>query len=486
MSNGLYAIPKSWHWTTMGEISAVVGGGTPRTADLTNFEGGTIPWVTPADLSGYSSKYISHGERSITRKGLETSSARMLPAGTVLFTSRAPIGYIAIASNPVCTNQGFKSFVLKDDVVPDYVYWWLKGNKELTESVASGTTFLELSGAKAKLIPIPIAPLDEQKRIVAEIEKQFSRLDEAVTSLKRGKVNLKRYKAAVLKAAVEGKLTEQWRKENPDVKSAEKLLERILAERRKKWEETELNKMRAKGKEPKDDSWRKEYKWPVKPGTDNLNDLPKGWIWIRLEQVAERITKGSSPNWQGFNYVEKGIPFVRSQNVLWGELDISDIAYLPKEFNQKESRSVLMAGDVLLNIVGASIGRSAIVPPALEGSNVNQAVAIIRLIRRGLNNAFLMNYLISSDAQEKINKRKVDVARANLSLTDIGDTIVPLPPESEQRLIVDEIDKRLSSTERFLAEIEKNLMRAERLRQSILKKAFSGRLVLQIKNQSPN
>lgn len=128
-------------------------------------------------------------------------------------------------------------------VLPDYVYWWLKGNKELTKSLASGTTFLELSGAKAKLIPIPIAPLDEQKRIVAEVEKQISRLDEAVASLKRAKEKLKRYKAAVLKAAVEGKLTEEWRKGHPNIEPASKLLERILTERRKKWEEVELTKM---------------------------------------------------------------------------------------------------------------------------------------------------------------------------------------------------------------------------------------------------
>ncbi len=99
-----------------------------------------------------------------------------------------------------------------EDNLPDYVYWWLKGNKELALSLASGTTFLELSGAKAKQIPIPIAPPNHQKSIVAEIEKQFSRLDEAVANLKRIKANLKRYKAAVLKAAVEGKLTEAWRK----------------------------------------------------------------------------------------------------------------------------------------------------------------------------------------------------------------------------------------------------------------------------------
>ena len=108
--------------------------------------------------------------------------------------------------------------------------------------------------------PIPVAPPDQQDRIVAEIEKQFSRLDEAVASLKRVKANLKRYKAAVLKAAVEGKLTEEWRKQNPDVEPASKLLERILAERRTKWEEAELAKMKAKGKEPKNDKWKEKYK----------------------------------------------------------------------------------------------------------------------------------------------------------------------------------------------------------------------------------
>lgn len=106
------------------------------------------------------------------------------------------------------TNQGFKSFVLKEGVLPEYVYWWLKGAKQIAEGLANGTTFLEISGANAKKLPIPVVPLDQQKLIVAEIEKQFSRLDEAVANLKRVKANLKRYKAAVLKAAVEGRLVE--------------------------------------------------------------------------------------------------------------------------------------------------------------------------------------------------------------------------------------------------------------------------------------
>ncbi len=190
----------------MGEIADVVGGGTPRTSDPSNFEDGDVSWITPADLSGYTAKYIARGARFITQKGLASSSARLVPIGTVLFTSRAPIGYVAIAANAVATNQGFKSFVLKPGVLPDYVYWWLKGAKRIAEVLASGTTFLELSGGNAKKLPIPIAPIDEQRRIVAEIEKQFSRLDEAVANLMRVKAKLTRYRAAVLNDAVGGEL----------------------------------------------------------------------------------------------------------------------------------------------------------------------------------------------------------------------------------------------------------------------------------------
>ena len=120
-------IPLSWVNTTMGKISTVIGGGTPSTKQSDNYEGGTIPWLTPIDLSEYTDKRISHGRKFITEKGLATSSAQMMPTGTVLYTSRAPIGYVAIANNPICTNQGFKSFVLPDGIFPDYVYWYLKG-----------------------------------------------------------------------------------------------------------------------------------------------------------------------------------------------------------------------------------------------------------------------------------------------------------------------------------------------------------------------
>ena len=153
----LWCIPDSWQWSEIGDVAAVVGGGTPKTADSGNFEGGYIPWITPADLSGYTEKYIARGERNITEKGLKGSSARLLPTNTVLFSSRAPIGYVAIASQPVATNQGFKSFVLPDGIDSSFVYYYyyLKCAKETIEGLGGGTTFNELSGAAAGRIPCP-------------------------------------------------------------------------------------------------------------------------------------------------------------------------------------------------------------------------------------------------------------------------------------------------------------------------------------------
>jgi type I restriction enzyme S subunit len=397
----------------------------------------------------------------------------MLPAGTVLFTSRAPIGYIAIARNPVCTNQGFKSFVLKDDVVPDYVYWWLKGNKELTESLASGTTFLELSGAKAKLIPIPIAPLDEQKGIVAEVEKQFSRLDEAVTGLKRAKANLKRYKAAVLKAAVEGKLTEHWRKEHPDVEPASKLLEWILTERRRKWEEAELAKMKAQGKEPKDDNWKRRYKEPIKPKELVEDSLPETWKLVVVDQLSF-VVRGASPR-------PAGDPKYFGGNIPWitvGELTKDDDVYLDEvplfvtEEGKKASRFI-ERGTFLLTNSGATLGVPKIT--RIAGCINDGSVALLFL------NDTLKKYLYYFFASITNRLRQINqgAAQPNLNTTIIRNLVVPLPPDGEQKAIIAEIENRLSSVTSTMRIVDTNLRRSEIFRQSILKQAFSGRLAPQ-------
>lgn len=189
-------LPRGWAASTLGELGEVVSGSTPRTTEAA-YWGGDIAWVTPDDLSRSRCKTIAHGARNITQAGYDSCSTRLVPAGTVLYTSRAPIGYVSIAAGPVCTNQGFKSFVPSVALISDYLYWFLVHATPAIRELGSGTTFPELSKPAAKTIPIPVPPLNEQRRIVAAIEEQLSRLDAADESLRCA-----RERVAILRHAV--------------------------------------------------------------------------------------------------------------------------------------------------------------------------------------------------------------------------------------------------------------------------------------------
>ena len=188
---------------TISEIGDIISGATPKTNVLTNF-GGEIPWLTPADLSGYTEKYISHGARNLTQQGYDSCSTHLIPAGTVLLSSRAPIGYVAIAKNEICTNQGFKSIVPKTFVNSEFLYYQLKSLKNTLQNLGSGTTFKELSAKKLATVQVVIPSLEEQKSIVSKIEELFSKLDASVAELKTAKEKLKVYRQAVLKEAFTG------------------------------------------------------------------------------------------------------------------------------------------------------------------------------------------------------------------------------------------------------------------------------------------
>ena len=155
-----------WKVMKLSEVATIVGGGTPSSSKSEYFENGNIPWITPKDLSGYNKRYISKGERNITELGLKNSSAKLLPKNTVLLTSRAPIGYVAIASNEISTNQGFKNLVLNDGHIPEFFYYLLKNNVHILESRATGSTFKEISGQILKDTELSIPALDIQQKIV--------------------------------------------------------------------------------------------------------------------------------------------------------------------------------------------------------------------------------------------------------------------------------------------------------------------------------
>lgn len=173
-----YSIPSGWKQTKLEDIGKIVGGGTPSTKIKEYYEDGEIPWITPKDLSGYNKKYISHGERNITELGLEKSSAKLYPKGTVLFSSRAPIGYVAIASNEVATNQGFKSIIPNYKLTTsDFVYYLLKYNIDKIKNVGSGSTFSEVSGKVMKNIEILLPPYEEQVGIANVLSSFYDKIE---------------------------------------------------------------------------------------------------------------------------------------------------------------------------------------------------------------------------------------------------------------------------------------------------------------------
>lgn len=177
----------NWKTVKLQELGRVVGGATPSTKNEA-FYGGSIPWLTPKDLADYSERYISRGERSITEEGLNSCSTELLPAGTVLFSSRAPIGYVAIASNSICTNQGFKSVVPDTSVVdPLFLYYLLVFNKEKIKSAGSGTTFKEVSGNVMKNIEVEIPTSVDYQRKIARV---LSSVDDQIEGNARINKNL--------------------------------------------------------------------------------------------------------------------------------------------------------------------------------------------------------------------------------------------------------------------------------------------------------
>ncbi|MBQ6481170.1 MAG: restriction endonuclease subunit S [Anaerolineaceae bacterium] len=186
---------------SLGDVGEIVSGATPKTFDESYF-GGDIAWITPADLSGYTDKYISHGARNLTLKGYESCSTRLMPKGTVLFTSRAPIGYVAIAANDICTNQGFKSIIPNSRIIEsEFLYYQLFSLRDEIQNRGTGTTFKEISSQKMKEIIIRVPSLENQRKIVSRIEELLSQLEASEATLRTIKDQLALYRQAVLKDA---------------------------------------------------------------------------------------------------------------------------------------------------------------------------------------------------------------------------------------------------------------------------------------------
>ena len=350
------------------------------------------------------------------------------------------------------------------------------------EDLDKSTAVPGLSRDDYNQIEVVIAPFNEQKRIVEEIEKQFSRLDEAVENLKRVKANLKRYRASVLKAAVEGKLTEQWRAENPDVEPAGQLLERILKERRKKWEENELAKMEGKGKAPKEDKWKAKYTNPELPKLDQTLTAPDGWCLAGIDQLLppERDAMKTGPFGSLLKKHEHktvGVPVLGIENISSMKFLQGSKIHISKDKAKELNGYKVNPGDIIISRSG-TVGEVCVVPDGIGDARISTNIMKVSLMKDGLLPEFF-TFLFNGSPfiLNQIRNLCKGSTRSFLNQDILKHLVFVIPPINEQIQIIKEVEKAFSLVDEIMAEVEQNIKRADRLRQSILKKAFSGKLV---------
>lgn len=464
-------LPEGWVWATLQDLGEIVSGGTPKTSMFENFDG-DVAWITPADLTGYTAKRIARGRRNLSAKGLRASSARLLPARSVVFSSRAPIGYVAIAANELATNQGFKSIAVSPHFDEEYLYYYLLSAKQLAEQNASGTTFKEISKSRFARLPIPVAPLNEQRRIVDKIDTLFAELDQGEAELRKVQILLARYRQSVLKAAVTGELTADWRARNADhLESGHDLLARILDVRRQNWQ------------------GRGKYKEPVAPDTTDLPELPEGWIWATVEQLAscDPYALAIGPfgsNLKVSDYRDEGVPLVFVRNIRAKDFEGLAPKFVSKQKAEELSAHTVQPGDLLVTKMGDPPGDVCIYPE-------NQEVSVITAdcIRFATHSAVVSSYVeiaISSQVvQRQIQKISKGVAQQKVTLAGFKKIVLPLPPREEQDQINAMVHELFDEVSSMALNCQSELTRSAALRQSILKDAFAGKLVPQNPDDEP-
>ena len=326
----------------------------------------------------------------------------------------------------------------------------------------------------------------QQTRIVAKLEELLSDLDAGVAELKAAQKKLAQYRQSLLKAAVEGALTAEWRTQHQPTETGAQLLERILQERRARWEARQLAKFAEQGKTPPKD-WQKKYPEPMKPDTTGLPELPQGWVWASGEQLCEFITKGTTPPKELDTGNDKSIPFLRVTNLTdKGELDLADKVFVSEETHRGFlARSTVYPNDVLMNIVGPPLGQVAIVPKTFNEWNINQAIAIFRAVD-GVSPGYVCLHLLSPVAKQWLKARsKTTAGQTNLTLEVCRSLPFPLPPQEEQQALVLNLAEAIEATTRQRDAVEVSLKQSTAQRQNILRAAFEGQMVPHDPNDEP-
>ncbi|MEW8045433.1 MAG: restriction endonuclease subunit S [Candidatus Thiodiazotropha sp.] len=469
----LESLPEGWAETTVSKIVQMISTNKKKLAQKNYLDKGDFPVVDQGQefIAGYSNNeaLIIHGEPPFIVFGDHTRAFKF-----------ANFNFVPGA-------DGVK--VMKSlEVDPKWCFYIFQAIKLPNKGYARHFQYL-----KEAYLPVP--PPEQQKRIVAKIEELFSHIDAGIEALKKAKQLLKQYRQSVLKAAVTGELTKEWREANKDdaqgsanvaggrtpgaatkEETAQELLERILKERRQKWVEQQLEQFKAKGKMLKNDKWKDKYVAPESYDEKPPFELPTEWIWVYLGQLGE-VIGGLTKNKKREQF-ELQLPYLRVANVYANELRLDDVTMIGVQESELE-RVLLEKGDLLVvegNGSPEQIGRLAIWDGSIEPCVHQNHLIKVRLQEKNSGN-YLMYWLSSLGGRDAI----LQVASSTsglytLSISKVSGLPIPLPPIKEQVKIHNIVSLKLSSIEYLENEINDQLLKAERNKQSILASAFSGNL----------
>jgi len=449
------SLPKGWKIVRVKEIadsiqyghtaSAIFRKAGPRFLRITDIQNGQVDWdsvpscdIPEKDIAKYR---LTKGDLVFARTGATTGKSFLIhDCPEAIFAS-----YLIRVRVSITLDSGYLAAFFQS---PDYWQQIEKGKRGIGQPNVNGKVLGE--------VQFPLPPLDEQRRIVAEIEKQFTRLDAGVAALQRVQLKLKRYRASVLKSACEGRLvpteSELARAEGRDYESAKVLLQRILTERREKW------------------NGRGKYKEPAAPDIADLPELPEGWVWATTTQVLYEVKDGTHDTPK---YHEAGIPFITQKHIKPTGLVFENYKLISlDDHEQFYKRSNPERGDILVSMIGVNRGESCIVTMDEIFSIKN--VGLFKPYHEFTNVVFIQFYLSSRLGQTLILRNSKGGAQPFIGLTELRGWSIPLPPLAEQERIAAEVERRLSVVDELEATITANLQRATRLRQAILQRAFNG------------
>jgi type I restriction enzyme S subunit len=441
-----FALPDHWQWTTLGAIRQ-------------SYSGSVDPSKAPDQTYEHYSVPSFEEGRPVIEKGSEIGSAKkaLEPEMVLLCKINPRINRVWKVSrhskHPKIGSTEWIRFPKVKGVDPDFLCYGMRQHafrNYLAANVSGvGGSLMRAKKSVVDAYPFPLPPLEEQRRIVAKIEELFSNLDAGTEALAAAARQLARYRQSVLHAAVEGRLTAAWRRTHAPDASADALLARILDERRARWEAAYRAKYEAKGKTPPR-GWKKRYKPPEPPDTDDLPALPEGWVWVSLDYVYDWSNGDSLPQKD-----QNGGPYP---------------VYGGNGVNGHHDSFMLDEKAIVVGRVGAHCGNVHVSPP-------KSWITDNAIYSKSKSSLAEHQFMLFQLQAKRLNRMAGGSGQPYLSQKKLNSVIVAFPPLAEQRAIVAEVERLLSVADDAAATVARERARAGRLRQSLLKRAFAGRLV---------